>query len=145
MAKISLIGLDLAKEGLEFTFVSPLVGCAECRIKNVCFNLEPGKTYKVTKVRDKVNPCFVFNGDKVATVEVEEVGDYINMQYGKKLQEGSSVSLKSIGCDHITCPNIEKCNLIHIRDGTRAVIKNVEGKIDCPKGYNMRKVSVVLQ
>lgn len=145
MAKISLIGLDLAKEGLEFTFVSPLVGCSECRIKNVCFNLEPGKTYRVTKVRDKINPCFVFNGDKVATVEVEEVEDYVNMQYGRKLQEGSSATLKSMNCDYFTCPNIEKCNLMHMREGTRAVIKKVEGKIDCPKGYNMRKVSVTIQ
>ena len=145
MAKISLIGLDLAKEGLEFTFVSPLVGCAECRIKNVCFNLEPGKTYKVTKVRDKVNPCFVFNHDKVATIEVEEIDEVVNMQYGKKVQEGSSVTLKSMNCDHITCPHIEKCNLMHMREGTRATIKSVDSKLDCPKGYNVRSVSVSIQ
>ncbi len=83
MAKISLIGVDLAKEGMEFTFVTPLVGCAECRIKNVCFNLDPGRTYRVTAVREKRNPCFVFNRDQVATVEVEEVQEYLNMQYGR--------------------------------------------------------------
>ena len=145
MAKISLIGVDLAKEGLEFTFVGPLVGCAECRIKNVCFNLDPGRTYRVLKVREKENPCFVFNKDRVSTVEVEEVPEIMHMQYGKKLQEGSSVTFKSMGCDHHTCPNIEKCNLVHIREGIRGVINKVEDKLDCPKGYDMRKVSVSLQ
>ncbi len=142
MAKISLVGLDLAKEGMEFTFVTPLVGCAECKIKNVCFNLQPGKTYKITKVRDKVHPCFVFNHDKVATIEVEEVNENVNLEYGKKVQEGSKVTLKSMECDHYTCPNIETCNLIHKREGTKATISKVEEKLDCPKGYDMRRVSV---
>lgn len=143
--KISLIGVDLAKEGLEFTFVTPLVGCAECRIKNVCFNLEPGRKYKITKVRDKINPCFVFNGDKVATVEVEDLTNYANIQQGKKLQEGSTVTLASMGCDNYACPNIETCNLIHVREGTKAVVDKIEGKLECPKGYDLRRVAVTLR
>ncbi|GGM71565.1 hypothetical protein GCM10007108_07100 [Thermogymnomonas acidicola] len=142
MAKITLIGVDLAREGLEFTFVTPLVGCASCKIKNVCFNLEPGRNYRITKVRDKVNPCFVFNRDQVATVEVEEIQEYVNMQFGKKLQEGSTITLKSMNCDHITCPNIEVCNLVHKREGTKATIKAIEGRLECPKGYDMRRVSI---
>lgn len=145
MAKISLIGVDLAQEGLEFTFTGPLVGCGECRIKNVCFNLDPGKSYRILKVREKENPCFVFNKDKVATVEIEEIPEVAHMQYGKKIQEGSSVTLSSMKCDQTTCPNIEKCNIVHMREGTRAVINKVDGKLDCPKGYDMRKVSVTLQ
>ena len=145
MPKISLIGIDLAREGLEFTFTGPLVGCAECRIKNVCFNLDPGRTYRILKVREKENPCFVFNKDKVATVEIEEMPEMAHMQYGKKLQEGSSVTLKSMNCDHFTCPNLEKCNLVHMREGTRGVINKVNEKLDCPKGYDMRRVSVTLQ
>ena len=144
MAKISLIGVDLAKEGLEFTFVTPLVGCAECRIKNVCFNLEPGRKYRITKVRDKINPCFVFNGDKVSTIEVEEVQNYAHIQHGKKLQEGSTITLSSINCDNYACPNIETCNLIHMRDGTKAIVEKIDGKVDCPKGYDLRKVAINL-
>lgn len=142
MAKISLIGLDLAKEGLEFTFVTPLVGCAECRIKNVCFNLEPGRDYRVKKVRDKEHPCNVFNHDKVATIEVEEIGEKVNLQYGRKVQEGSKVTLKSMNCDHYTCSNIETCNLLHKREGVKATISKVVEKLDCPKGYDMRRVEV---
>lgn len=142
MAKISLIGLDLAKPDMEFTFVTPLVGCSECRIKNVCFNLEPGRKYRVINVRDKTHPCTVFNQDKVATVEVEEVDEQVNLQYGRKVQEGSKVTLKSMDCDHFTCPHIETCNLMHKREGMKATISKVEKKLDCPKGYDMRSVSV---
>ena len=142
MPKISLIGLDLAREGLEFKFVGPLAGCSKCRIKGVCFNLDPGKTYRITSVRAKENPCFVFNHDKVATVEIEEAKEFMNILGGKKLQEGSSITLKSLECDHFSCPNIEKCNLVYDREGRKAVVKKIEGNVDCPKGYNLKKVQI---
>lgn len=145
MAKISLIGVDLAKEGLEFTFVEPLKGCTECRIKNVCFNLEPGRTYRITKVRDKENPCFVFNKDKVNTIEVELLEDHLNVANGRKLQEGSTLATESLNCDYITCENIETCNLIHIKEGLKAKILSVGEKVDCPKGLNLKRVTVSLK
>jgi uncharacterized protein (UPF0179 family) len=144
MAKISLIGKDLAEVGLEFKFVGPLVGCSECGIKNVCFNLEPGKNYRITGVREKLNNCFVFNGDKVKTVEVEELPDTITMQFGRYLQEGSSVTLKSIHCDKIACQYIEKCNLMHLKEGRKVTVQKVGEKVECPKGYDIREISVNL-
>ncbi len=145
MAKISLIGVDLAKEGLEFTFVEPLKGCTECRIKNVCFNLEPGKNYRIIKVRDKENPCFVFNRDKVNTIEVEPLDDVLNVKNGMKLQEGSTLKTASLNCDNLTCENIETCNLMHIKDGRKARIISVGEKVDCPKGFDLRRVTASLK
>ncbi len=140
MPKISLIGKDLAQQGLEFQFVGPLVQCSSCGIKNVCFNLESGKSYKVTKVRDKLNNCSVFNGDKVKTVEVESIDDELTMQFGRTIQEGSTVTLKSMKCDHLTCQYIEKCNLAHHKEGRKVTIKTVGSKVNCPKKYNIRIV-----
>ncbi len=142
MTKISLIGKDLAKEGLEFVFNGPLPTCSDCRVKNVCFNLEQGHYYRIVKVRDQVNPCIIFNGDKVNTIEVEEVSEPFNIQNSKKLQEGATISLKSMKCDYITCPNIEKCNLLYGKEDTKVVVKNIGEAIKCPKGYDMRKVIV---
>ena len=71
MAKVSLIGVDLAEEGMEFTFVQPLKECSECKVKNVCFNLEQGRNYRVTAVRKKEIPCNVYNKGKVMAIEVE--------------------------------------------------------------------------
>lgn len=142
MPKISLIGRDLAKPDLEFQFIGPLVNCSSCAIKNVCFNLEAGKAYRITKVRDKLNNCFVFNGDKVKTVEVEEIDDELTMQFGRTIQEGSTVTTKSIRCDYVTCQYIEKCNLLHYKEGRKVTIKKVGPKVECPKKYNIRMVNI---
>ncbi len=138
--KISLIGVDLAKKNMEFTFKGPLSGkCDECRIRNVCFNLEPGKRYKITDVKEQINPCFIYNKNKVSTIEVEEIKNTYNIQNGKRLMEGSSIELKSMKCDYLTCPNIEKCNLI-VTPVKKIVVNKILRKLSCPKGYDMREV-----
>ncbi len=141
MNKITLIGVDLAKTDEIFTFIGSLTGkCDECRIRNVCFNLEEGKKYKIINVREQVNPCFVYNENKVSTIEVEEVDDTYNIQNSKRLMEGSSIELKSMKCDFLTCPFIEKCNLLNIKKTKKIVVKKIVKKIKCPKGYDMREV-----
>lgn len=142
MAKISLIGVDLAREGAEFTFVEPLTECSSCRIKNVCFSLEPGTRYRITHIREKQHPCIIFNKNTVATIEVEPVENHLNIPEGVRLQEGSSIKPSSMDCDYITCPNIETCNLIHMREGQKFKILEVGERVDCPKGYNLRRVKV---
>ncbi|BAB60392.1 hypothetical protein [Thermoplasma volcanium GSS1] len=142
MPKISLIGKDLAKEGIEFVFAGPLPTCSDCRVKNVCFNLEQGHKYRVTKVREQLNPCIIFNGDKVNTVEVEELEDFFIIQESKKLQEGAIVTMKSMNCDYITCPNIEKCNLYYQKNDLKVAIKSIGQNVNCPKGFKMKKVQV---
>ena len=138
--KITLIGVDLARKNMEFTFKGPLSGkCDDCRIRNVCFNLEPGKKYKITDVKEQVNPCYVYNKNKVSTIEVEEVKNTYNIQNGKRLMEGSSIELRSMKCDYLTCPNIEKCNLINI-SSKKIVVNKIEKKLSCPKGYDIREV-----
>ncbi|WP_337859897.1 UPF0179 family protein [Ferroplasma sp.] len=139
--KISLIGVELAKPGLVFTFRGALSGkCDECRIKSVCFNLEPGRSYKIKEVKEQVNPCFIYDKNKVSTIEVEEVPDTYNVQNGKRLMEGSSIELRSMKCDYLTCPNIEKCNLLNMKANKKIVVKNIKSRLNCPKGYDMREV-----
>ncbi len=141
-AKISLIGLDQAQEGNIFTFVQPLQTCSECKIKNVCFNLEHGRKYVIKEVRKNQHPCMVFNHDKVVTVQVEEVNDELIAEYGNKLQEGSSMRIRSKNCDYITCEFIEKCNIIHYGNEIKVNIKSIDEKVNCPKGFDMRKIAV---
>ncbi|AGO61258.1 MULTISPECIES: UPF0179 family protein [Ferroplasma] len=139
--KISLIGVNLAKKDLVFTFRGPLAGkCDECKIRNVCFNLEPGKSYRIKEVKEQINPCFIYDTNKVSTIDVEEVENTYNVQNGKRLMEGSSMELRSMKCDYLTCPNIEKCNLLNLKGNKKIVVKKIIGKISCPKGYDMREV-----
>ncbi|MCL4332056.1 MAG: UPF0179 family protein [Candidatus Thermoplasmatota archaeon] len=142
MAKVSLIGVDLAEEGMEFTFVQPLKECSECKVKNVCFNLEQGRNYRVTAVRKKEIPCNVYNKGKVMAIEVEELEESVHVKYGQKVQDGSSFVLESLNCDNFSCEHIETCNLMHVRNGRKVTIASVEEKIECPKNYDIRRVKV---
>ena len=142
MAKVSFVGTSIAKEGLEFVFAGPLQECSGCKVKNVCFSLDPGRRYRVTKLREKTNPCGIFLGDRAVAVEVEEVEEYINAKYDLSIQEGSTITTGSMRCKYLACENIETCNLLSMREGKKAKIEAVVGKLACPAGYDMRKMKV---
>lgn len=142
MGKVSFIGKEIAKEGLEFIFAGPLQECSGCKVKNACFSLEPGRSYRVTKLRDKKNPCNIFLGGEAVAVDVEETDQYINSIYGVSVQEGSIITTSSMKCDNYSCDNIETCNLLFMREGVKAKILSVKEKLDCPKGYDMRRLQV---
>ena len=72
MALITLIGKKLAIEGSKFIYLGTNNGCRKCKLKTVCFNLKPGSTYKITKIRDKPHSCNVHYGN-VVPVEVQEI------------------------------------------------------------------------
>ncbi|UCB58450.1 MAG: UPF0179 family protein [Thermoplasmatales archaeon] len=72
MPFVTLIGEKLAIEGDEFKYLGTNNGCRKCKLKTVCFNLKPGSTYKITKIRDKQHKCNVHDGNVVA-VEVQEL------------------------------------------------------------------------
>ena len=138
---ITLIGKDLAKEGLEFQYLGPLPECKDCRLKNVCFNLDEGKWYRVVKVRDKEHDCRVHNGGKVVTVEVEELPVPIALNL-KTIVEGETVEYHRIPCRDYSCEYYELCHPIGLREGTKIKILKIEGKIECQKNKDLTKVLV---
>lgn len=71
MPLVTLIGEKLANEGEEFIYLGPNKECGNCKLKTVCFNLKPGRTYKITKIRDKRHSCNVHD-ENVIVVEVQE-------------------------------------------------------------------------
>ncbi|MCL4343157.1 MAG: UPF0179 family protein [Candidatus Thermoplasmatota archaeon] len=142
MPKVSFIGTSIAREGLEFVFAGSLQECSGCKVKNVCFSLEPGRKYRVAKVREKTNPCGVFLGDRAVAVEVEEVEEHLNTRYDLSVQEGSTITTTSMKCGQLACPNLETCNLLFMREGIKAKIEKVEGKLECPAGFDMRRLKV---
>lgn len=71
MPLVTLIGEKLAKEGDAFTYIGPNNECRNCKLKTVCFNLKPGKAYKITKIRDKRHSCDIHDKN-VVVVEVQE-------------------------------------------------------------------------
>ena len=53
MVLVTLVGERLANEDEEFVYLGPNNECKNCKLKTVCFNLKPGRQYKIIKVREK--------------------------------------------------------------------------------------------
>ena len=69
---ITLIGKELAKEGVSFVFYEPAEECLNCRFKASCVDsLKKGHRYTITEVRDVEQKCPVHENDKVQVVSVE--------------------------------------------------------------------------
>ncbi len=130
MAIITLVGKELAKEGLEFQYLGPLMECRGCKLKNVCFNLDEGKWYRVVKVRDKEHPCKVHEGDAVVTVEVEEIPVPVYLDL-KTVVEGEVIEYHRIPCREPGCEKLELCKPPGLRDGTRIKIVKILGREKC--------------
>ena len=138
---ITLIGKELAQEGLEFQYLGPLLECRNCKLKNVCFNLDEGKWYRITAVRDKEHDCKVHDGGKVVTVEVEELPVPLALN-AKGVVEGETVTFKPINCKEYDCEYYELCHPLGLRDGTKIKVEKIVEDIKCPKNKNLKKVLV---
>ena len=138
MPLVTLIGEKLANEGNEFIYIGPNNECRNCKLKTVCFNLKPGRRYKITNVRDKRHNCNVHEGT-TAVIEVQELP--ILTAIDKELSEGSKVKIENRECKSIGCVNYELCSVILQKDKNYKITKIYEG-IDCPIGYKLQKAEL---
>ncbi len=138
MPLVTLIGEKLAEEEIEFVYLGPNNECRNCKLKTVCFNLKPGRKYKITNVRDKRHTCNVHEGN-AAVVEVKEMP--IITAIDKKLSEGSKTKINNKECRNIGCINYELCSVILQKDKNYKIIKTYES-IECPIGYDLQKAEI---
>jgi uncharacterized protein (UPF0179 family) len=139
MVLVTLIGEYLAVEGEEFTYLGANNECRNCQLKTVCFNLKPGRRYRITKLRDKHHECDVHEGD-VVVVEVEELS--ITVAVTKEPTEGTTTTVKKTECKNIGCDFFEVCTIPALQNGKNYTIKKVYGKMECPKHNVLYKVDV---
>jgi len=140
MPLVTLIGEKLAKEENMFTYLGPNNECRNCKLKTVCFNLKPGRNYKITKVRDKRHNCNVHEGT-AAVVEVQEMP--ILTAIDKKISQGSKAKIDNKECQNIGCINYDLCSIIINlnKDKNYKVVKIFES-IECPIGYELQKAEL---
>ena len=139
MVLVTLVGEQLAVEGEEFTYLGSNSECRNCQLKTVCFNLKPGRHYRITKLRDKSHDCNIHEG-KVVVVEVEELP--LTVAVPKEAAEGTSTTVEKKECKHIGCDSFEICPNTALQNGKTYTIKKVYEKICCPKNYELYKVDV---
>ncbi|ASJ00879.1 UPF0179 family protein [Thermococcus gorgonarius] len=136
---ITLVGEKLAKPGLEFIYYGPAEPCKSCRLARVCVgNLEPGRRYKIVRVRNIEHSCPLHEG-KVRVVEVVEPPIEILMDPRSAIL-GSKVTLKFVDCS-----DPEKESLARpegLFEGDQVKIEEIVGEVECD-GKKFKLVRVV--
>jgi len=136
---ITLVGEKLAKPGVEFIYYGPADPCKSCRLARVCVgNLEPGRRYKIVKVRNIEHSCPLHEG-KVRVVEVVEPA--IEILVDPRLAiVGSKITLK-----FVDCPDPEKAELVKpegLFEGDTVKILEILDDVEC-SGRRYKLVRVV--
>ena len=138
MPLVTLIGEKIAKKDSEFVYIGPNNECRNCKLKTVCFNLKPGRRYKITNIRDKRHQCNLHDGT-AAVVEVQEMP--ILTTIDKKLSEGSKAKIENKECRSIGCIHHDLCDVNLHKDKSYKIGKTYE-TIDCPMGYDLQKAEL---
>jgi len=140
--KVTLIGKELAKNGLEFIYEGTIDDCTSCRLNKACNNLQKGRRYRVVGVRPTEHPCHVhLNG--ACTVEVIEsptpalVSADMAIRHTKIQFECS--------CTREDCPNHALCHPDGIHDRHKYTIVDVLGAAPehCEKGRTLHLVGLM--
>ncbi len=139
MVLVTLVGEQLAVEGEEFTYLGSNSECRNCQLKTVCFNLKPGRRYRITKLREKNHDCNLHEG-KVVVVEVDELP--LTVAVPTEPSEGNTTTVKKQACKNIGCDSFEFCTNIGLQNGRSYVVKKVYEKIKCPKNHELYRVDV---
>lgn len=141
MAQITLIGKSLAEVGKEFYFEGPNWKCQECKLKNVCFNLDIGNMYRITEVRNQKHECPDFDGDEVVAVCVEKIPTRVAIPK-KQAIDGGIITFQSNKCQNIGCDYYQKCRAYGKQEGQKYQIARVYKDIDCPIGEKLIDVEL---
>lgn len=135
MALITLLSEPQARTGGEFYFLGPITECKDCRLKGVCFNLEPGSRYRVVEVRSQRHACPECEGEVVA-VEVEKVPTPAAIPK-KGAMDGVTITYTESKCDRVGCPNYNLCHATGKREGQKYMVTRLGGDLECPVGERM--------
>ncbi len=145
MATITLLGESQAAVGARFRFEGPNdapdAACAPCRLKGTCFNLEPGLSFEVVAVRDKVHPCFLHEAGRVRVVEVERAEHEVILP-SRGIVEGESFVYPERACEYRGCEFWRECVGAPLRPGNPYKVLQVSAVIPCPLGYALRRAKV---
>ena len=139
MGLVTIVGETQARIGNRFYFMGPLTDCKECKLRNVCFNMEHGSLYEVIGLRDTVHDCAI-RESKVRVVEVEKKP--FRAAIPKKQAMGSSVTFETRKCKNIGCENYQFCCPANAIDGRRLSIVDDVSDIKCPIGEQLRLVKL---
>lgn len=140
---ITLIGVDLAKTGIEFIFNGPTAECEACKLRNTCLNLAVGRRYRITAVRGSTQHKCALHDIGVKAVEVSESPSIVAID-SKKAFSASKIVYKPSECEALDCKIYELCHPNGIEPGEKLVISAVVGDVPeaCVEGKSLKLVEL---
>lgn len=140
---ITLIGKELAVKGKEFVFLGPAPECEECRFKSSCVgNLELGRKYVVTDVRDNEQKCPLHAEGVVVPVEVDRAKIDL-LTTSKNIFEGSTFTFNAPDCDE-NCDFHDLCFPDGLKEDDKCIVleNNGKHKEECKKGFKLNRLTL---
>ncbi len=139
MAIITLVGEKLARPGVEFIYYGPAEPCKTCKLAGVCVgNLEPGRRYKILRVRSMPSHSCPLHEGKVRVVEVVEPSMEVAIEPRMAIL-GSVIRLR-----FEPCSEEEKAGVFRpegLFEGDQVKIIEITGEVECDgKTYKVVKV-----
>ena len=138
--KITLIGSRLAKEGLEFIFKGEMPECKKCRLKNTCLNLEPGRRYRIERIRSKdIHECFLHDSGVLA-VDVSRAPILTTME-SRKAVDGAKIMYEPPKCGKRECVVYDICRPEGLlKSKIVEVLESLDSR--CIANYSLKKVKL---
>jgi uncharacterized protein (UPF0179 family) len=140
--KVTLIGTELAKTGLEFIYEGSLDECQPCSLKKACNNLKEGKRYRIVGIRPTRHDCSIHRN---GTFAVEVVESPVAALIGAEMAiKNSRIKYETI-CNNDRCQNYDLCHPDGIADGEKYVIIDIIGSAPgpCEKGRTLQLVNLM--
>ena len=125
---VTLIGMKLARVGVEFVFTATPDECENCRMRSTCTNLDEGRRYRVVKVRSGTgHDCPIHDGGVIA---VEVIEPTIRAAIDSKTCfDRSKIIYEPKDCRFIDCKFREFCFPSGLIKGDKYVILNILGDL----------------
>jgi uncharacterized protein (UPF0179 family) len=132
---IALVDKRCAKEGYEFIYLGTSVECEGCSLHLPCHhNLEKGRNYIVTALKDKNHPCPLFEEVAVCEIQESSIDTAIDP---KGAFTGASFMFRHPSCDEVLCNHARYCMPEGLKDGDRCTIEDIKERIKCRKNREL--------
>lgn len=140
--KVTLIGKELAKKGLEFVYEGVAAPeCKGCKVKRACNNLHPGRRYQIVSIRATHHECPIhLNGACAVEVIEAPISALISSDMAMK---NSRFQFQS-PCSVTECLSFCLCHAEGMIDGEKYIVTEIGEKADvvCEKGRTLKHVTV---
>ncbi len=142
MVEITLLSHEQAKVGAEFVYMGGAPICRTCAYRHACLTLDPGRRYRVTKVRPIQHPC-ALQETAANVVEVEATPRVLVVE-SMSAVAGSAIETGRYPCNRIDCPNWQVCAGPSLPAKQRFQIRTVQpGPAECLIGRKLKRVEAV--